>query len=90
MKTIRSPMLTVFLACALALAGCSKSSSESRTPPVEMQNVLQDAAVAMPDIYGAAVSEQILSDGGNAVDAAIAAGLVLAVTFPEAGNIGGG
>jgi len=48
------------------------------------------AAVAMPDRYSAAAAEKILLDGGNAVDAAIAAVFVLAVTYPEAGNIGGG
>lgn len=32
----------------------------------------------------------VLSSGGNAIDAAIAVGFTLAVTFPEAGNIGGG
>ncbi|MDX1796505.1 MAG: gamma-glutamyltransferase, partial [Hydrogenovibrio sp.] len=48
------------------------------------------AAIAMPDKYSAQVAEQILKDGGNAVDAAIASAFVLAVTYPEAGNLGGG
>jgi len=48
------------------------------------------AAVAMPDRYAAQASSQVLREGGNAVDAAITAVFVLAVTFPDAGNIGGG
>ncbi|WP_286264629.1 gamma-glutamyltransferase [Thalassotalea atypica] len=50
----------------------------------------QNAAVAMPDRYSAIASSKVLKDGGNAIDAAIAAQFVLAVTLPEAGNIGGG
>jgi len=50
----------------------------------------KQAAVAMPDRHSALVAETILKQGGNAVDAAVAAGFVLAVTYPEAGNLGGG
>ncbi|QEG39005.1 gamma-glutamyltransferase [Roseimaritima ulvae] len=37
-----------------------------------------------------AVGSEVLADGGDAVDAAIAVALAMAVTWPEAGNIGGG
>jgi gamma-glutamyltranspeptidase/glutathione hydrolase len=48
------------------------------------------AALALPDPYAAAAVERVLLDDGNAVDAAITATFVQAVTFPRAGNIGGG
>ncbi len=47
-------------------------------------------ALAVPDHFAADVAEQVFADGGNAVDAAIAVGFSLAVTYPEAGNLGGG
>jgi len=46
--------------------------------------------VTAQNSIAAAVGAQVLADGGNAVDAAVAVGFSLAVTLPRAGNIGGG
>ena len=90
LKTKLNSSLVVFVLALLL--GCSPADREpTAAPAVEEQEIApRTAAVAMPDKYGAVVAEQILKAGGNAVDAGIAAGLALAVTAPEAGNIGGG
>ncbi len=46
--------------------------------------------VVSVSVPGSEVGLGILKQGGNAVDAAVATALALAVTYPQAGNIGGG
>jgi gamma-glutamyltranspeptidase/glutathione hydrolase len=46
--------------------------------------------VASTDVIASRVGVEVMQRGGNAIDAAVAVGLALAVTWPSAGNIGGG
>ncbi|MER2528942.1 MAG: gamma-glutamyltransferase [Candidatus Competibacter denitrificans] len=48
------------------------------------------AMVVSQEALASQVGAMILQQGGNAVDAAVAVGFALAVTLPQAGNLGGG
>ncbi len=86
----------VFQILLLLLIGCSPLAEQTTgnqpgaPAATRAATALGKAAVAMPDHYSAEVAEGVLRAGGNAVDAAVAAGFALAVTYPEAGNLGGG
>ena len=79
---MRYLLISAFL---IFLTACSSSEQVTASPASSAE-----FAVAMPDKFAAQVALDVMQDGGNAVDAAIAAQFVLAVTYPEAGNIGGG
>src|SRR5246500_1852831 len=50
----------------------------------------ESGMVVAQEKLAARVGTDILRQGGNAVDAAVATGFAMAVTYPRAGNIGGG
>ncbi|MBU2978709.1 gamma-glutamyltransferase [Alteromonas sp. C1M14] len=82
-------MRLLFLSLLLCVtAGCSEDKVPA--PKTTTEQTVAQQAVSMPDSFAADAAMAVLNEGGNAVDAAITAQFVLAVTFPEAGNIGGG
>ncbi|ADP71646.1 gamma-glutamyltransferase [Rhodomicrobium vannielii ATCC 17100] len=52
--------------------------------------VAENGMVSAQEKVAAQVGADILKAGGNAIDAAVAVGFAMAVTHPQAGNIGGG
>jgi gamma-glutamyltranspeptidase/glutathione hydrolase len=77
MRTL--PLFIVFLFAASPSAYCQNGEVCARGGVV---------VSACP--LATSVGVDILKRGGNAIDAAVAVGFALAVTFPQAGNIGGG
>src|SRR5947209_10347254 len=54
------------------------------------EEIFTKHVVVAQEGHAADVGREVLRQGGNAIDAAIATAFALAVTLPEAGNIGGG
>lgn len=69
-------------ACLILISNTDAFTSE----PIYVQKGM----VAGPEPFAVRAGVEILRQGGNAYDAAAAVGFALAVTYPQAGNLGGG
>ena len=85
---------TAFTLTIVAVTAACTSSAPVTTPagPRDPNQpvVAANAMVVSASSIASDIGNQVLRDGGNAIDAAIATGFALAVTYPTAGNIGGG
>ncbi len=89
---LRVFLLSSLLGAAQFAFAQSQPQLESTRASVPLARgvVAQNGMVVAQESRAARIGVEILDRGGNAVDAAVATGFALAVTYPRAGNIGGG
>ncbi len=85
----------LILAVSLVSLCISPVVAQEQTPRLDTKDrfvpeIGRHGMVATREKIATQVGVNILKQGGNAVDAAVAVGFALAVTYPQAGNIGGG
>src|SRR3982750_1680962 len=88
-KTFFSFVLIFFICCSPA-----KQTSFPEIDPyhytIGKKIVAEKGAVVSAHPLASKIGVNVMKQGGNAIDAAIATQLALAVVYPNAGNIGGG
>jgi gamma-glutamyltranspeptidase / glutathione hydrolase len=88
------PVAVVTLAAALCVPANAQDIRHGAAPigdPYAAHAVVaQQGMVVAQEKIAARIGADVLKRGGNAVDAAVAVGFTMAVTYPRAGNIGGG
>src|SRR3974390_2961042 len=89
MRRLLTLISTAFLFAVGALAQVAPFERASIIPPAVPISAHNGMVVAQ-ESRAARIGVEILDRGGNAVDAAVAVGFALAVTYPRAGNLGGG
>jgi gamma-glutamyltranspeptidase / glutathione hydrolase len=87
-----SRILFTFIAFIISATSLAQVAPVARVAPIPpAQTILaRNGMVVAQEQRAARIGVEILDRGGNAVDAAVAVGFALAVTYPRAGNIGGG
>ncbi|MEY9125469.1 gamma-glutamyltransferase [Bradyrhizobium yuanmingense] len=90
----RRRLLAAIAALVLGLAPATAQDARQGYVPPAREAVRAVAAehgmVVAQEKISAQIGADILRRGGNAIDAAVATGFAMAVTYPRAGNIGGG
>ena len=96
MNRLQQLLLTLLTLCLFtASSGWARDTTADEPLIIDFKQrflptVARRGMVAGPEQLATEIGSHILQQGGNVVDAAVATGFALAVTYPRAGNLGGG